>query len=204
MLKAYGDQMSEQRKQNHINRIESATDSLNNLLENILTLGRSESENLVFNPKPIDIVTFCEEIVESLQVSVKEQYQINFSVDGNSRIACLDEQLIWHLLNNLLANAIKYSPVGSKVFLKLIWAENSLCFQVTDEGIGIPPESQSHLFEPFQRATNVGSIPGTGLGLAIVKRATELHGGTIYFDSALGKGTTFTVRLPWKLDTLPV
>ncbi|UKO98206.1 hybrid sensor histidine kinase/response regulator [Nostoc sp. UHCC 0870] len=204
MLKAYGDQMSEQRKQNHINRIESATDSLNNLLENILTLGRSESQNLVFNPKPIDIVTFCEEIVESLQISVKEQYKINFSVDGNSRIACLDEQLMWHLLNNLLANAIKYSPVGSKVFLKLIWAENSLCFQVTDEGIGIPPESQSHLFEPFQRATNVGSIPGTGLGLAIVKRSTELHGGTIYFDSALGKGTTFTVKLPWKLDTLPV
>ncbi|MGH1397573.1 MAG: hybrid sensor histidine kinase/response regulator [Trichormus sp.] len=202
MLKAYGDQMSEQRKQNHINRIESATDSLTNLLENILTLGKSESANLVFDPQPLDVVNFCEEIVESLQLSVKQQYQIIFSVDGNHRIAELDEQLLWHLVNNLLANAIKYSPVGSKILFKLIWEENILCFQITDQGIGIPPESQAKLFEPFQRASNVGNIPGTGLGLAIVKRCTQLHGGTIYFDSALGKGTTFTVRLPCKVNNL--
>ncbi|HIK07432.1 MAG TPA: response regulator [Trichormus sp. M33_DOE_039] len=204
MLKAYGDQMSEQRKQNHINRIESATDTLTTILENVLTLGKSESEKLDFKPKPLDLVDFCEEIVESLQLTVKDNYQISFLVDGNSRVACLDEQLLWHLLNNLLANAVKYSPIGSQVSLRLIWEENTLCFQVTDYGIGIPAESQSQLFEPFHRASNVGNIPGTGLGLAIVKRCTELHEGKIYLDSAVNKGTTFTVRLPWKVDTVKV
>ncbi|MEH1869832.1 MAG: ATP-binding protein [Nostoc sp.] len=204
MLKAYGSQMSEQRKQNHISGIESATDSLTNLLENILTLGRSEADNFPFNPTPIDVVTFCEEITQSLQLTLKEQYQVSFLTDTKSCIAYLDEQLLWHLLNNLLTNAVKYSPRGSIISLWLTCKDDSVCFQITDQGIGIPPESQAKLFEPFQRATNVGTIPGTGLGLAIVKRCVDLHKGTIHVDSKLGKGTSFLVRLPLKGDYVSV
>jgi signal transduction histidine kinase len=69
-------------------------------------------------------------------------------------------------------------------------------FRVADQGIGIPPDEISHLFESFHRASNVGDIQGTGLGLAIVKNAVEIHGGTIAVESRLGAGTTFTVRLP--------
>ncbi|MEH1913636.1 hybrid sensor histidine kinase/response regulator [Nostoc sp.] len=204
MLKAYGDRMSEQRKQNHINGIDSATHSLTNLLENILTLGRSESNSFVFNPIPIDVVTFCAEIAESLRLTLKDQYEISFLADAESCIACLDEQLLWHLLNNLLSNAVKYSSKGSTVSLSLTCEENSVCFQVTDQGIGIPVESQAKLFEPFQRASNVATIPGSGLGLAIVKRCVDLHKGKIYLDSTLGKGTSFLVRLPLKVDSVSV
>lgn len=204
MLKAYGAQMSEQRKQNYINGIDSATNSLTNLLDNILTLGRSESNNFAFKPTPIDVVTFCAEIVESLRLTFEEQYEVSFLADVKSCIACLDEQLLWHLLNNLLANAVKYSPKGSIVSLLLTCEENSVYFHVTDQGIGIPPEYQAKLFQPFQRATNVATIPGSGLGLAIVKRCVDLHKGTIHVDSTLGKGTSFVVRLPLKVDSLSV
>lgn len=196
MLKAYGGQMSEQRKQNHLNRIVSATDSLTNLLENILTLGKSESGNFEFSPKLINIVAFCEEIIDSWRLTLKEQYEVKFLTNTKSFSANLDEQLLWHLLNNLLSNAVKYSPQGSKISLLLTCEESSVCLQVKDQGIGIPPEFQAKLFEPFQRANNAATIPGTGLGLAIVKRCVDLHKGTIYVDNTLSEGTNFVVRLP--------
>jgi signal transduction histidine kinase len=204
MLKYYSSQMPENKKQKHINRIESATDSLTDLLEDILTLGKTESGKLAYEPTLIDIVNFCEEILESLQMTIGENYNLKLVIHGYSRIAFIDEQLLWHLLNNLLSNAIKYSPIGGVITLTLTWEENIICLQVEDQGIGIPKEAQAKLFEPFQRASNVGKIPGTGLGLAIVKQCVDLHGGTVEVNSSLGEGTTFTVRLPLRLkNNLP-
>ncbi|MEC4815720.1 MAG: ATP-binding protein [Scytonema sp. PMC 1069.18] len=197
ILKHYGDKMPEDKKQNHINRIQSATDSLMYLLEDILTLGQAEVGKIQYDPVPMDIVTFCKEQVDAMQLTAGKQYILKFVVHGEQRIACLDEKLIWHLLNNLLSNAIKYSPLGSAVTLSLFWEEDSICFEVKDQGIGIPKESHAKLFEPFQRASNVGKIPGTGLGLAIAKQCVDMHEGTISFDSVVGQGTTFFVRLPF-------
>ncbi len=196
ILKNYSHQMSEEKKQLHLQRIEYATENLNYLLEDILTLGKAESGKLECHPAPIDVVSFCQELLESLRWSLAEQYTLKFVVNTDYRIACLDEQLLWHLLNNLLTNAIKYSPLGGIVYLKLIWEDDTICFQVQDQGIGIPQPSLEKLFEPFQRANNVGNIPGTGLGLAIVKQCVDLHGGTIEIDSIVGQGTTFMIRLP--------
>ena len=196
ILKHYSNQMSEEKKQQHIQRIESATENLNYLLEDILTLGKAEAGKLECHPTPIDVVSFCEELVESLQWSVTEQYTLKFAVDGDSGLAYLDEQLLWHLLNNLLTNAIKYSPLGGIVSLTLSWKDNTICFQIQDHGIGIPQPALDKLFEPFQRANNVGDIPGTGLGLAIVKQCVDLHGGKIEVNSVVGQGTTFVITLP--------
>ena len=107
----------------------------------------------------------------------------------------MDEKLIRHILSNLLSNAIKYSPKGGKVHLECVCTQEALMFHVQDRGIGIPIADQARLFDPFQRASNVGTISGTGLGLAIVKKAVELHGGNITVNSELGVGTTFTVTL---------
>ncbi|MBD2504378.1 hybrid sensor histidine kinase/response regulator [Anabaena azotica] len=201
MLKAYGENISEEKKQSYIHRIESATDSLTHLLDNILTLGRSEAENCVFNLTPIEVVSFCQEIAESLGSILKEQYEFSFITNTRNCIAYLDEQLAWHLLNNLLSNAVKYSPQGSVISLILTCDENTVCFQIKDQGIGIPLEFQEKLFEPFQRANNVAKIPGTGLGLAIVKRCVDLHQGTISVESIPGQGTNFVVTLPLRTIT---
>jgi signal transduction histidine kinase len=200
MLKEYSDKISEDKKQKHIQRIETATNSLINLLEEILTLGKAESGKFEFHPSSIDAVTFCEDIIDSLQVTIGQQYNLEFIFQGCSRYAYLDEHLLWHLLNNLLTNAIKYSPLNTVISLLLTREPDSICFQIKDQGIGIPKESQSKLFQPFHRANNVGNIPGTGLGLAIIKQCVELHGGTIDFVSQLGQGTTFFVKLPLNVN----
>jgi signal transduction histidine kinase len=110
----------------------------------------------------------------------------------------MDKRLLRQVLNNLLANAIKYSPNGGTVRFELICQNDRAIFQIQDQGIGIPKEDQPRLFEFFHRAKNVGAITGTGLGLAIVKQCVELHGGDITVKSEVGVGTLFTVTLPLK------
>ncbi|HEY9893287.1 MAG TPA: sensor histidine kinase [Candidatus Sericytochromatia bacterium] len=107
----------------------------------------------------------------------------------------MDEKLLWRILSNLLSNALKYSPTDSVVQLDLIELDNTAIFQSKSQGIGIPPEDQTRLFEPFHRANNIGTIQGTGLGLAIVKQCVELHQGEITVAS-VAENTTFTVKLP--------
>jgi signal transduction histidine kinase len=91
---------------------------------------------------------------------------------------------------------LKYSPPDTSILVTLARDENDVTLQIRDQGIGIPEDDLRHLFEPFHRAANVGTIAGTGLGLNIAKQAVELHGGTITVDSEVGVGTSFTIRIP--------
>ncbi|MGL6343768.1 MAG: sensor histidine kinase, partial [Waterburya sp.] len=112
--------------------------------------------------------------------------------------ANLDQTTLRHILNNLLSNALKYSP--AKTTVDLIITEqiepSGIKIEVCDRGIGIPQESQKHLFESFYRAGNASAFPGTGLGLAIVKKSVDLYQGSITVDSQVGQGTKIIVQLP--------
>ncbi|MEB3828979.1 ATP-binding protein [Phormidium sp. CCY1219] len=220
LLEYYGNSWSSQRKQIHIERIKNAVGRMADLLEDVLTIGRAEVGKLEFKPKPIDLVAWCREFVEEIQLSVGEgKHRIQLSACGDYTGVCMDEKLMGHILNNLLTNAIKYSPEGDAVQFRLnaksiadVWenppekhhswlsqtgAEKVVIFQIQDKGIGIPPAYRERMFESFHRAENVGNIPGTGLGLAIVKRCVDLHGGQIEVESEVGVGTRFTVILPF-------
>ncbi|MEK6221644.1 MAG: ATP-binding protein, partial [Chloroflexota bacterium] len=108
------------------------------------------------------------------------------------------------MLDNLLGNAIKYTPQGGEIKLTAIEEDGQFIFQVIDSGIGIPTKDQKRIFDRFFRATNApGDIQGTGLGLAIVKTIVDNHQGRIWVDSILGKGSTFTVVLPIIADKTP-
>jgi signal transduction histidine kinase len=110
------------------------------------------------------------------------------------------------VLSNLLANAIKFSPEGSKVLLSARDEPDSLIIEVTDEGIGIPAEDQEHIFDDFFRASNVADISGAGLGLSIAKKIIDAHNGTIEVESPYDQnksGTRFIVRIPRNLP-LPI
>jgi len=96
----------------------------------------------------------------------------------------------------LISNALKYSAVTKPVYVTLAQNTNWIVITVKDEGIGIPTEDLKHLFEPFHRAVNVGTISGTGLGLSIMKQAVELHQGSVVVDSILDQGSTFSITLP--------
>jgi signal transduction histidine kinase len=112
----------------------------------------------------------------------------------------IDSQLLSHILGNLLANALKYSPAGSEVGFEMEAAPASISFLISDSGIGIPENEHPRIFESFHRARNVGNVEGTGLGLTIVKQCVELHGGTVDFESEAGRGSTFIVCLPIALE----
>lgn len=198
MLDTLGESWSAEKKKKYLQRIQSSAASMNQLLEDVLAFGRVQSDRLSLNRAPLNLVVFCEELVESFTISSNEQYCLRFHVRGCPEKIYADDRLLWHALSNLLSNAIKYSPKGGSIDLNLCEDENGdlVRIEVRDSGIGIASEDRPKLFEPFHRASNVGSIPGTGLGLAIVKRAIDLHGGTIEVRSQVGFGTTFIVCLP--------
>jgi two-component system, sensor histidine kinase and response regulator len=108
----------------------------------------------------------------------------------------LDVTLIHQVMTNLLINAVKFSPSDSQVLLDIQGRDDDIQIIVKDEGIGIPEEDQTHIFEPFHRAGNSSTIRGTGLGLAIVKDCIEIHQGTIELKSKLHEGTTFILTFP--------
>ena len=211
LLERYNNRLSDEKKQTHYQRIESAVDRMTHLLDEVLLIGQAEAGKLKFEPQPMDLVPWCRDLVEGMQVVADNRHQnashqhalaqrslceIAFTSSGESTDAQMDEKLLGHILTNLLSNAIKYSPEGGAVQFDLVCTAREAIFRITDNGIGIPAEYLPQLFESFQRASNVGTIQGTGLGLAIVKKAVDLHRGTIAVESEVGVGTTFTVRLP--------
>lgn len=202
LLESYSAKWPEEKRLTHIHRIQSAVYRMTELLDAVLLVGKAEAGKLEFNPEPMNLEAFCQEIVEDLQLTDDKQHTLNFVSQGLCTQIYLDEKLLRHILSNLLSNAIKYSPQGSTVLFELA-CENcqnggTVAFHIQDRGIGIPKEDQERLFETFHRAKNVGTIPGTGLGLTIVKRSVELHGGQIFVESEVGMGTKFTVVLPWR------
>jgi signal transduction histidine kinase len=196
LLRYYGQNWSEEKKQSYYDRISKAVQQMNQLLEDVLFLGKAEAGKLAFQPSPMDLNQFCRNLVEECQLLNKTEQTIVFSSQGEGSGVAVDEKLLRHILGNLLSNAIKYSPADSNIEFRLNCQEKEAIFQVRDRGIGIPKEDLPRLFESFHRAKNVGKISGTGLGLAIVKRSVDLHGGKILVNSAVGVGTTFTVTIP--------
>ncbi|HIK10554.1 MAG TPA: response regulator [Oscillatoriaceae cyanobacterium M33_DOE_052] len=196
LLQNYGHKWPEEKKHLHYNRIKNAITMMTKLLDDVLFVGKEEAGKLEFNPQPLDLQSFCGEIIEEIQQSDRDSHPILFEFSGDCQTATMDEQLLRQILTNLLSNAMKYSPPGSPVRFQLQCQDQQARFQIQDSGIGISAEDQQRLFEPFYRAKNVGNISGTGLGLAIVKKCTEVHHGTLIVHSEIGTGTTFTVVLP--------
>lgn len=197
LLEKYRDRWSEEKKNTHLERIQTAVLHMTKLLEDVLLIGKGEAEKIEFKPESIDLENFCLEIVEEEQERSLNKLQIRLkTTDWKFTEVCMDEKLLRHIFSNLISNAVKYSQTDSVVEFELASQDGAACFRIQDQGIGIPVADQEHLFEMFHRGTNVGTIPGTGLGLAIVKRAVDLHGGEITVESEEGVGSTFTIKLP--------
>lgn len=180
----------------YLDRIQGATKRMTQLLDEVLFLGRTELGKQEFKPKPLDLVPFCQELIEELQLTISNSHTISFSCQQPNISACMDEVLLRHILMNLINNAVKYSPDNLLVQLDLTCQTETVTFQIVDRGIGIPEADLERLFESFHRGSNVGKIPGTGLGLAIVHQSVQLHRGEIAVKSQVNQGTTFSVILP--------
>lgn len=196
LLEYYGYRWAESKKLAHLGRIQTAAENMTKLLDDVLLVNKAEAGKLEFNPVPLNLVNFCDNLVQEMQLIAGTKHIINFVRYCECTNVRLDEKLLRHIFTNLLSNAIKYSPQGGTIEFSLMCNESSAVFSIKDNGIGIPEVDQAQLFESFHRASNVGSTSGTGLGLTIVKKAVELHGGEIVFNSQVGVGTTFTVTIP--------
>ncbi|GBD50915.1 response regulator [Microcystis aeruginosa NIES-298] len=196
LLEESRDRLTKDQQVSYFRMIRSAIKDMDQLLTEVLLIGRADSGRLYCQFDPVDLLDYCQKLVESFTVKPEPQLAIIFQIEGSLERGLWDINLIKHILTNLLGNALKYSPQGNPVEFKIIVESEQVVFKIIDRGIGIPSKDQEHLFKPFYRGSNVDNIQGTGLGLAIVGRCVEAHKGQIHLESEEGKGTKITVILP--------
>jgi signal transduction histidine kinase len=195
LLEHYRHKWSEEKSLSHLHRIQSSTMHMTDLLNDVLLIGTAEAGKLEFKPVAVDLVSFCQDLVEEMQLSTPT-HTLWFKADCPSSIVQSDQKLLRQIFYNLLSNAIKYSPGKENIYLSIGCDREEVIINLEDEGIGIPEEDIPKIFTAFDRASNIGNISGTGLGLPIVKKALEMHGGKISLSSELNKGSKFTINFP--------
>lgn len=203
LLRNNSHKLTEEKKQKLFHQIQSSVKHLNLVVEDVLHISKTQAGKQSFNPIPLHLTNFCQEIVEQLQLCAGEKYQLKFVSQSTPHQPLIDEKLLRQILTNLLTNAIKYSPQGGPIQIELTCDRHHIIFCIQDQGIGIPQEEQTKIFTSFFRCSNTGKLHGTGLGLTIVKNAVEIHGGQITLQSQEGVGTKFTVILPYSTTTHP-
>ncbi|WP_066040928.1 sensor histidine kinase [Herbiconiux solani] len=164
----------------------------------IIELSRLQATDILATAKQVDIDAVVSSAVDQNRV-VAEAHGMTLAVGGQKRVSVSgDETLLTLAVNNLVANAIQYSPDGSRIGIGVHHDEGVVELVITDQGIGIPEEDLPRVFERFFRVDQARSrnTGGTGLGLSIVKHVVQNHGGDIRAWSQIGQGSTFTIRLP--------
>lgn len=169
------------------------------LIKNLLTLSQLDSKTMNFNVREFDLEESVAYLAKSLAVNASARgHKLTFDGAYDPVIIRGDKIRIEQILINITSNAIKYTPDGGRISLRLHDLGDRAEITITDNGVGIPEEDIPHLFERFYRVEKARSSDkgGTGLGLAIAKEFAVAHGGDIRVSSIVGKGTTFTVTLP--------
>ena len=176
-------------------------DRLIDLINDILKLSELESVTIPQSEERSDVLTIARDTAAFLTPTAKAA-EVTLSVDGGPATVAVPQGRLKELLLNLVGNGIKYNEPGGTVRTAVSVRDGQAVIAVSDTGIGIPPEAQSRVFERFYRVDKgrARKNGGTGLGLAIVKHIVQLYGGTLTLESAVGKGSTFTVTLPLAKD----
>lgn len=197
MLEMVG-QLNDQQN-SYVQKIISGVESMSRLVNNLLDLGRIES-GVGLQLETINIQDVVERVTGSLQLqAAQKRIQLTCEFPQQSMpLIEADQALLQQALHNLVENAIKYTRAEGKVHVRVRTQPIGVVFEVIDNGIGISPVDQPRLFEKFYRGAQHGSKDqrGTGLGLAIVKSIAERHGGRVWAESQLGKGSTFYLAIP--------
>jgi len=197
-LQAYHARLSEQKRNELLNGIQTQSALLEQLVEDILALSRLDAGVARGERQPVDLVELADEMMSDLlPLAHRKQVALRWEKPARHLTVLAERGQIKRLIQNLVDNAIKYTPAGG--FVALTLASDRPRFvkiQVADTGIGIPREHQVRIFERFYRVDPSHTIPGTGLGLSIVKEIAAVYGGQVQVESAPGKGSVFTVTLP--------
>ncbi len=196
-LLAYRGRLKDEDIDDKLSKITDQVTYLKTITEDMLQVVRLQDPKTQYDPIPLNLDALCRSVIDEFESRADMTRKFVYSCDDTLQRAVLDPKLMRQIMSNLVSNAVKYSLPNKSIIISLKGTKASLIIKIQDEGIGIPQADLKHLFEPFHRATNVGTIPGTGLGLVITKESVELHGGSITVDSQIGIGTTFTIMIPF-------
>jgi signal transduction histidine kinase len=182
-----------------IDHIRDATRRLTSMVDHLISDAMADAFDITIRREPVDVAALVSDVAETNQpLAVNKQQTITVSAPPNIVTMC-DTDRIREAIDNLVSNAIKYSPIGGKIAVVVTHEDNNTVIRVTDEGQGLSPEDLGRLFGRFQRlsAKPTAGESSTGLGLSIVKRIIDMHGGEVTAASdGPGLGSTFTIVLP--------
>lgn len=197
LIEHYDSAETRAKKINHLAKIKNNIHYLNGILNEFLTLTRIEEGKFNIKLESIDLIHLVQEITEEFNLLKKPEQTIRMNYETSPEYQILtDQNCVRHIINNLIANAVKYSGDSSKIDINIRDTELHTEISVADDGIGIPESEQKFIFDIFYRGSNVLNIQGTGLGLNIVKKYLDVLQGSISFKSKEKEGTQFTIKLP--------
>ena len=185
--------------------ISTETDRMIRMITDLLNLSRMDQGKQDLNREFVSINELVAHIINRFEMVLKSEqyrnkkYTIERDFTQRTLWVEIDQDKFIQVIDNIMNNAIKYSPDGGKITCKLMETHNSVVISITDEGLGIPRKDIGHVFDRFYRVdkARARSMGGTGLGLAISKEVVQLHGGKIWVTSVENKGSTFFISLPY-------
>lgn len=189
--------------QRYLGIIRDETQRLGGHVEKVLQMALLDRGEIKLKPTEVNIHDVIEKVLNNLGVQLEQREgEIELSFEATNELVEADELHLTNILTNLLDNANKYSPETPHIAVGTHSDDNFVYVSVSDQGRGMTKEQQTKIFDPFYRVPtgNIHDVKGFGLGLSYVKKMVEAHGGAIDVESKLGKGSTFTVKLPLKHD----
>jgi len=177
--------------------ISRSAERLLSLISDLLLMAQVESGGVQLDRDVIDLAALAEDCVAASRPTADKR-RVMLAAELQTAFVDGDRRWLSEMIDNLLSNALKFTPEGGSVTVRVERAESAARLEVVDTGIGIPPEEQDQLFSKFfrTRAAVKRAVQGTGLGLSIVKAIVDAHGGEIALESEVSKGSTFRVTLP--------
>lgn len=187
--------LNEEKRIEYAKGITDGSRRMADMMTNILKLNRLENQQIYPQVSEFDLgEQLCECLLQYENVWEKANIEIETDIAEDVKVKA-DAELLGHVWNNLFSNAFKFTPSGGTVTVSLTATDHHAIVKVTDTGCGMTPEVGAHIFEKFYQGDTSHSVQGNGLGLALVKRVIDIMQGEIGVESAVGKGSTFTVRI---------
>lgn len=200
-----GDTIGKEERQNYAQKVLDRVKSMEKMVKELFELSKLQAQQIKPNMEPFSLSELVQDVVYMSQViAQRKQIELRPVFAAEQLIVYADLVLIERVLQNLLDNALKFTPPGGTVIVRLEKHERSAQVSLIDSGAGIPAEDLPHIFDRYHKAEHKMNGGGSGLGLAIVKKIIELHESKIAVESELNKGSTFTFSLPLYVEATPV
>lgn len=185
-----------------LNVTQTETERMIRLVNDLLQLSKMDSQEYVINPDYVEFNKFFGRIIDRFEMSKSQNVEFIRLLPETSYFVDIDTDKLTQVIDNIISNALKYSPDGGNIRFGFTVHGNMLKVMISDDGMGIPKENVSRIFDRFYRVdrARARSMGGTGLGLAIAREMIEAHGGKIWAESEEGVGTTIFFTLPFELD----